>query len=256
MSRAQAASLDEEERMSTPRRETTGSTAETGGHRTETGGPTEVTGRQTAALAEPTPTGVADPAPLGLAGFGMTTFVLSVFNAGLLAKNLEPVVLPLALFYGGLAQLLAGMWEFRNRNVFGATAFTSFGAFWLSFAAYVKFIEPGLPMDSAHSATGLFLLAWAIFTAYMLIASLRVNGAVALVFLLLTATYVLLTIAEYGSYDNIGKWGGYVGLATAAAAAYASFAGVTNGTWGRVVLPVMPLAATPQHTHDEVRTGQ
>lgn len=204
----------------------------------------EAAGRHTATLVQPapTPTAVADPAPLGLAAFGMTTLVLSVFNAGLLAKNLEPVVLPLALFYGGLAQMLAGMWEFRNRNVFGATAFTSFGAFWLSFAAYVKFIAPGLPADSAHSAAGLFLLGWTIFTVYMLVASLRVNAAVAAVFLLLSFTFILLTIADYGSYTGLGKAGGYMGLATAAAAGYASFAGVVNATWGRVVLPVLPLA--------------
>ncbi|MGZ4518128.1 MAG: acetate uptake transporter [Mycobacteriaceae bacterium] len=202
----------------------------------------EAAGRHTATLVQPAPTAVADPAPLGLAAFGMTTLVLSVFNAGLLAKNLEPVVLPLALFYGGLAQMLAGMWEFRNRNVFGATAFTSFGAFWLSFAAYVKFIAPGLPASSAHSATGLFLLGWTIFTVYMLVASLRVNAAVAAVFLLLSLTFILLTIADYGSYTGLGKAGGYMGLATAAAAGYASFAGVLNATWGRVVLPVLPLA--------------
>lgn len=217
----------------------------------------ETTGRQSAAQALPTPTGVADPAPLGLAAFGMTTFVLSVFNAGLLAKNLEPVVLPLALFYGGLAQLLAGMWEFRNRNVFGATAFTSFGAFWLSFAAYVKFIEPALPKDSAASATGLYLLGWAIFTTYMLIAALRVNGAVALVFLLLAVTYILLVIADFSGTKTIGTWGGYVGLATAAAAGYASFAGVVNATWGKAVLPVLPLApAVPHHADHEARVGQ
>jgi len=207
------------------------------------------TGRQSAAEAEPNITGVADPAPLGLAAFAMTTMVLSVFNAGLLDKKLEAVVLPLALFYGGTAQLLAGMWEFRNRNVFGATAFTSFGAFWLSFAAYVKFIEPGLPEATAHSATALYLLGWAIFTTYMLIASLRVNGAVALVFALLALTFILLTIADFGSMTGIGKAGGYVGLATAAAAWYASFAGVTNATWGKVVLPVVPLAPKPEEHH-------
>lgn len=207
----------------------------------------ETTGRQSAAEAIPTPTGVADPAPLGLAAFAMTTFVLSVFNAGLLDTKLEAVVLPLALFYGGAAQLLAGMWEFRNRNVFGATAFTSYGAFWLSFAAYVKFIAPGLPTATAHSATGLYLLGWSIFTVYMLVASLRVNGAVALVFLLLSVTFILLTIADIGSATGIGKAGGYVGLATAVAAWYASFAGVTNATWGRVLLPVGPLTATTQH---------
>ena len=114
------------------------------------------------------PTGyIADPGPLGLAGFAMTTFVLSVFNAGFVTTSgLVAVVLPLALFYGGLAQFAAGLWEFRKGNTFGATAFCSFGAFWLSFAAYVKYVEPGLG-GNAHIATGVYLLGWAIFTGYM-----------------------------------------------------------------------------------------
>ena len=93
------------------------------------------------APAESTPS-FADPGPLGLAAFALTTFTLSLFNAGLAPEALEPLVLPLALFYGGLAQFLAGMWEFRKANTFGATAFASYGAFWLAFAAYVQFIEP------------------------------------------------------------------------------------------------------------------
>ncbi|WP_127781608.1 GPR1/FUN34/YaaH family transporter [Rhodococcus sp. X156] len=201
--------------------------------------------------SEPTPAvaaepGVADPAPLGLAAFAMTTFVVSVFNADLLPADLDAVVLPLALFYGGIAQLLAGMWEFRNRNVFGATAFTSYGAFWLSYAAFVQFFHDELPPDTAHKAIGVFLLGWAIFTCYMLVASLRVSAAVALVFLLLAATFILLCTGEYMDSTSVLKWGGYVGLATAAAAAYASFAGVANATWGRVILPVVPLAPRPR----------
>src|SRR3954451_7273151 len=125
----------------------------------------------------------------------MTTFVLSCFNAGFFGPKspLEAVVLPLALFYGGLAQMLAGMWEFRKANTFGATAFTSYGAFWLAFAAYVKFVKPDLPPASAHTAAGVFLLVFAVFTSYMFIASLRVSGAVALVFLTLAATFIALT---------------------------------------------------------------
>src|SRR3954451_9816011 len=139
---------------------------------------------------------VADPGPLGLAAFAMTTFVLSCFNAGFFgAKSpLEAVVLPLALFYGGFAQLLAGMWEFRKANTFGALAFSSYGAFWLSFVGYVKFVAPGLPTTDAGAATGLFLLGWTIFTAYMTVASVRVSGAVAAVFVALLATFILLTI--------------------------------------------------------------
>lgn len=185
---------------------------------------------------------IADPGPLGLAGFAMTTFVLSCVNAGLVAKAIEPVVLPLALFYGGLVQLLAGMWEFRKANTFGALAFSSYGAFWLSFAGYVTFIVPGLPAASAGSATGLFLLAWTIFTAYISIASLRVSGAVAAVVFALLATFILLTIGAYSGAANITNIGGYVGIATAALAWYASFAGVTNATFKKTVLPAFSTA--------------
>jgi succinate-acetate transporter protein len=186
--------------------------------------------------------GIADPGPLGLAAFAMTTFALSVFNAHIIHNaNLEAVVLPLALFYGGAVQLLAGMWEFRKGNTFGALAFSSFGAFWLSYAAYVKFVVPGLPAADAHQATGLFLLMWAIFTAYMLIASLRTTGAVAAVFLALTVTFVLLTIGALGQHTNATRAGGWAGLVTAVLAWYASFAGVTNATWRRTLLPMVPL---------------
>src|ERR671931_2770999 len=127
---------------------------------------------------------VADPAPLGLAGFAMTTFVLSMFNADLVSANGEPVVLGLAIAYGGLAQLLAGMWEFRNGNTFGAVAFTSFGAFWISLWAFEQFYADKMPAKDAGHAVGLFLIAWGIFTTYMFVASLRTTAAVALVFLL------------------------------------------------------------------------
>src|SRR5437870_8972120 len=108
----------------------------------------------------------ADPGPLGLAGFAMTTFVLSMFNADLVGKGGEPVVLGLAVAYGGLAQLLAGMWEFRTGNTFGAVAFTSFGAFWLSFFVLVQWLVKEIPAADAGNAIGLYLIAWGIFTAY------------------------------------------------------------------------------------------
>lgn len=195
-----------------------------------------------AVRTEPPIDHIADPGPLGLAGFAMTTFVLSCVNAGLVAKAIEPVVLPLALFYGGLVQLLAGMWEFRKANTFGALAFSSYGAFWLSFAGYVKFVVPVLPTAAAASATGLFLLAWTIFTAYMAVASLRVSGAVAAVLVALLATFLLLTTGAYTGAANITNIGGYVGIVTAALAWYASFAGVTNATFKKTVLPVFPAA--------------
>jgi len=183
----------------------------------------------------------ADPGPLGLAGFALTTFILSMFNAGLVAKSAEPVVLGVALAYGGIAQLLAGMWEFRTGNTFGAVAFTSFGAFWISFWALVTFFAGEIPAEHVGSALGLYLIAWGIFTAYMLVASLRTTAAVATVFLLLTVTFFLLGIGNANESDGLIEAGGWFGLATAAAAWYASFAAVTNSTFGRTVLPVKPL---------------
>jgi succinate-acetate transporter protein len=185
---------------------------------------------------------IADPGPLGLAAFAMTTFVLSVFNANIVhVAALVTVVLPLALFYGGTAQFLAGIWEFRKNNTFGALAFCSYGAFWLSFAAYVKFVAPTLPAASAHEATGLFLLSWAIFTAYMFIASLKTTGAVAAVFAFLTLTFIALAIGNLGNHTGISHVGGWLGLVTAVVAWYASAAGVINSTWRRSLLPVFPM---------------
>jgi uncharacterized protein len=183
----------------------------------------------------------ADPGPLGLAGFALTTFVLSMFNAGLVSKAGEPVVLGLALAYGGIAQLLAGMWEFRTGNTFGAVAFTSFGAFWISFWALVTFFAGDIPAAHAGAAIGLYLIAWGIFTLYMLVASLRTTAAIALVFLLLTVTFFLLGIGNANETEGLIEAGGWFGLATAVAAWYASFAAVTNSTFGRTILPVRPL---------------
>jgi uncharacterized protein len=183
----------------------------------------------------------ADPGPLGLAAFAMTTFVLSMFNSNLVNGKGVPVVLGLALAYGGIVQLLAGMWEFRTGNTFGAVAFCSFGAFWISFWALNVFYAKQIGGDAGH-AIGVYLWAWAIFTAYMTVAALRVSGAVLLVFVLLTATFVLLAVGAVGPHESVTHWGGYVGLATAAAAWYASFAAVVNSTFGRIVLPVVPLS--------------
>jgi uncharacterized protein len=188
------------------------------------------------------PAVIADPGPLGLAAFALTTFVLSMFNADLVGKGGEPVVLGLALAYGGLAQLLAGMWEFKTGNTFGAVAFSSFGAFWISFFFLVQFVlsKKVIPTADEGHAVGLYLIAWGIFTSYMFIASLRTTAAISLVFLLLAVTFILLGIGNAGAHTNIVKWGGYLGLATAAAAWYASFAAVTNATFKRTVLPVRP----------------
>jgi uncharacterized protein len=184
----------------------------------------------------------ANPGPLGLAAFAGTTFMLSMFNAGLMGKSGEPIVLGMALAFGGLAQLLAGMWEFRTGNTFGAVAFTSYGAFWLSFWAFNQFYASKITNATVlEHAVGLYLITWGIFTAYMFIASLRVSVEVALVFALLTTTFLVLGVADANSNTGLLKVGGWIGIATAIAAWYASFAAVTNETFGRIVLPVKAL---------------
>jgi succinate-acetate transporter protein len=193
---------------------------------------------------------VADPAPLGLAAFATTTFILSMINANLVGGGVATaagIVAGMALAYGGIAQFIAGLWEFRNGNTFGATAFCSFGMFWVSFYLLLHVTASALPKNEVFSAIGLYLWAWAIFTAYMTVASLRTTGAVFAVFLLLTITFILLGIGNSAlegttsATNSTIKIGGYVGLATAIVAWYASFAGVLNDTWGRTVLPVFPL---------------
>src|SRR5436309_10353777 len=199
----------------------------------------EPTGGRTAGVWAP-----ADPGPLGLAGFAATTFMLSMVNANLVSGPVTdvPVVLGMALAYGGIAQLIAGIWEFRTGNTFGAVAFCSYGAFWISFYFLATGAVPVLAKTGhLDSALGLYLWTWAIFTTYMFIASLRTTGAISLVFLLLAATFIILGIGNSGSSVNTIKVGGYVGIATAIAAWYASFAAVMNSTFGRVVAPVFPL---------------
>jgi uncharacterized protein len=186
----------------------------------------------------------ADPAPLGLAAFAMTTFALSVGNAKIWGPGAD-AALALALVYGGAVQLFAGMWEFVRKNTFGALAFSSYGAFWISYYVFGKFVAGGVAPADIPVAVGVFLLGWTIFTAYMTIPSLRVSAAVALVFILLTVTFVLLTIGAFRSQTTVNEWGGYFGIATAAAAWYASFAGVVNETFKKVVIPTFPLAPAP-----------
>lgn len=174
---------------------------------------------------------IANPAPLGLCAFALTTFVLSAANAKLFTGS--EIVIGLALFYGGLAQMLAGMWEFKTGNTFGATAFTSYGAFWLAVAAtlQLKLIPPG-------NAFAFFLLGWTIFTGIMLLAALRTNMALILLFALLFVTFILLTLGAFGMPTE--QIGGYLGLATAAVAWYTALAGLLSATKSAFTLPVGP----------------
>ncbi len=184
---------------------------------------------------------IADPAPLGLAAFALTTSVLSAVNAGWVPASVEPVVFGLALAYGGIGQFAAGMWEFAKGNTFGATAFSSYGAFWVSFWWLTGHSGVDkIPAADASKGIGLYLLVWGIFTAYMTVAATRVSGAVLAVFVLLTLTFLVLAWGEFATSDGIHKFGGYLGLLTALAAWYASFAGVTAFTHKRQLLPVAP----------------
>lgn len=188
----------------------------------------------------------ANPAALGAAGFAATTFVLSVINANLVGPQSGAVVLPLALAYGGIAQLLAGMWEFRTGNTFGACLFGSFGAFWIS--VYVlDFVLPKAYFTQAGFS--LYLYAWAIFTLIMFIGSLRTTGVLAFAILLLFAALVVLAIGHANlvggpiarTTNGTIKLGGWIGIVLALTAWYIVLAAVTESTFGRPVLPTFPL---------------
>ena len=177
---------------------------------------------------------IADPAPLGLAAFALTTFLLSAKNAGWTDGG--DAWLGYAFAYGGIAQLLAGMWEFRNRNVFGATAFSTYASFWIGLGLYVLLAE-GKSANPLNDL-GFILLAFAIFNTYMLLWSTRTTVATFLVFLTLELTEIILFLGFFQGSESIVKVGGYVGVLTAVVAWYASAAGVVNGMAGRQVVKV------------------
>ena len=156
--------------------------------------------------------------------------MLSTANAGWIPKGGDAVVVGLAGAYGGLAQFCAGMWEFKRNNTFGATAFTSFGAFWMAFALLVTFDVGKIPATARPMALGMFLLAWAIFTAYMTVAATALSRPVLTVFVLLTITYLVLAIGSFVSQPGLTVLGGYLGILTALAAWYASAKGVWAAT--------------------------
>ena len=189
---------------------------------------------ETPAVAVASPP-VADPAPLGLAAFALTTFLLSAKNAHW--TDGTDAWLGYALAYGGFTQLLAGMWEFRNRNVFGATAFSTYGGFWIGLGLYALLVAPTAASPTQISNDeGWILLAFAIFNTYMLLWSTQVNEAVLGVFLTLEATEIILFVGNFTQSAQTIKIGGYVGVLTALVAWYASAAGVINGMMRTTVL--------------------
>ncbi len=183
-------------------------------------------------MAEPAK---ANPAPLGLAGFGLTTVVLSAINAGWIPKEAVGVVVPLAFAYGGTAQIIAGILEYGNGNTFGLTAFTSYGLFWWWFA-FLLWTSAGGLIKVAGVGVGLTLLVWGVFTFYMWISTFSLNRGVWSVFLLLWITFFLLAFGDLGWGAAWSKWGGVVGFVTGLDALYCSFAIVTNATFGRTVI--------------------
>jgi succinate-acetate transporter protein len=203
------------------------------------------------AMAEEAPaalTTVADPAPLGLAAFALTTFLLSAANAHWMTAATGDAWLGYALAYGGAIQLLAGMWEFKNRNVFGATAFSTYGGFWIGLFLWVQFVAPhATSASAADHDLGWILLAFAIFNTYMLIMSTALSLAVFAVFLTLEITEIVLFIGNFAGNTTIVKIGGVIGVITAVAAWYASAAGVSNGIAGnRIKLPAGPALIRPR----------
>jgi len=181
---------------------------------------------------------LSNPAPLGLAGFAFTTWMLSMINAGWFSAAGMGDVLALAFAYGGTAQIIAGVLEFPRGNTFGTTAFVSYGAFWWSFALFIAFFSAQVP----EGFLGWYLFVWGVFTFYMWIGSLHTNRALQLVLLALWITYLLLAIGDWSQNTLITRIGGYTGLITALLAFYASAAELINDTYGHVVLPTHPHA--------------
>ncbi len=183
----------------------------------------------------------ANPAPLGLTGFGLTTWLLSMVNAGWYAPTAVPMVLAMALAFGGTAQFVAGLCELPRGNTFGFVAFCSYGAFWWSFALFVEFFHATVPA----SFVGWYLALWGVFTLFMWFATFYANRAVGTVFLLLWVTFFLLAAGEWTGSATIHMAGGYTGLLTAIAAIYLAAAEVLSETAGREVLPIGRLGPAP-----------
>ncbi|MCL9783779.1 acetate uptake transporter [Vibrio sp. S4M6] len=180
-------------------------------------------------------TKLANPAPLGLLGFGMTTVLLNLCNAGLMP--LTSVVLAMGIFYGGMAQIFAGLMCYKRGDMFGTTAFTSYGLFWLTLVAIIVMPNMGLPAASPE-AMGSYLALWALFTAFMFIGSLRYPVAKQVVFASLTILFALLAIHEFTGNAVIGTLAGYEGIFCGASAIYFALAQVVNNEYGRIVLPI------------------
>src|SRR4051812_40390345 len=185
------------------------------------------------------PVAPANPAALGLVGFGLTTVLLSLINAGLLPLGGEGVVVPMALAYGGLIQIIAGLMEFRLGNTFGMTAFLSYGAFWWWFAFLLLFAHNHwIDIADAGPTVGVALLLWGVLTLYLWISTFRLSKIVFLIFLTLWVTFGLLGFGAVSANSALTHAGGWLGVLCGSLAIYGSFAIVTNATFGRSVVPI------------------
>lgn len=181
----------------------------------------------------------ANPAPLGLMGFGMTTVLLNIHNAGFFELN--AMILGMGIFFGGFAQVIAGIMEFKKNNTFGTTAFTSYGFFWLSLVALniLPLMGYGKASDSLSMAAYLFM--WGLFTLFMFIGTLRINKALQVVFGTLTVLFFLLAIANFTGSSLVLTIAGYEGILCGFTAIYAAMAQVLNELYGKTVLPIGPV---------------
>ena len=181
----------------------------------------------------------SNPAPLGLMGFGMTTVLLNLHNAGLF--ELGSMILGMGIFYGGLAQIVAGIMEWKKGNTFGTTAFTSYGFFWLSLVALIVMPKMGLTQAPANSAMVAYLIMWGIFTAVLFIGTLKLNRALQVVFASLALLFFLLALGDFTSSSTIKHIAGYEGIFCGFSAIYAALAQVLNEVYGKTVAPIWPV---------------
>jgi uncharacterized protein len=181
----------------------------------------------------------SNPAPLGLMGFGMTTVLLNLHNAGFF--GLGSMILGMGIFYGGLAQVIAGIMEWKKGNTFGTTAFISYGFFWLTLVALIVLPKMGLTAAPDNAAMVAYLLVWGLFTAILFIGTLRLNRALQFVFASLTILFVLLALGDFTGSAWIKHFAGYEGIICGLSAIYAAAAQVLNEVYARVVLPIGPV---------------
>ena len=181
-----------------------------------------------------------NPAPLGLMGFGMTTVLLNVHNAGFFA--LSTMILAMGIFYGGIAQVIAGIMEWKKGNTFATTAFISYGCFWLTLVALILMPEMGLGVAADSTSMAVFLFMWGLFTAFMFIGTLKLNRALQFVFGSLTILFFLLTIGDITGSALIKQIAGYEGIICGLSAIYAAMAQVLNEVYGRTVAPLGPMS--------------